>query len=165
MSWCVIYTNQGQEFLAISELKKQNFSIYIPLMTKVVRHARKIKEIVKPFFPRYIFINLNILEDAWKKINYTKGVTKILTSEEMPISVASEIIRELKKLEDSKGYIIYDNPDFYSQGDKIEILEGPFKGKSGYYDSLSDNLKAKIFLDFMGRTLKVKLNKGFIDKV
>ena len=165
MSWCVIYTNQGQEFLAISELKKQNFSIYIPLITKVVRHARKIKEIVKPFFPRYIFINLNIIEDAWKKINYTKGVTKILTSEEVPISVEGEIIRELKKLENSKGYINYDNPYFYSQGDKIEILEGPFKGKAGHYDSLSDNLKAKILLDFMGRTLKLKLNNGFIDKV
>ena len=164
MSWCVIYTNQGQEFLAISELKKQNFSIYIPLMTKVVRHARKIKEIVKPFFPRYIFINLNILEDAWKKINYTKGVTKILTSEELPISIANEIIGELKKLEDSEGYINYNSPDFYNQGDKIEILEGPFKGKAGYYDAVSDNQKAKILLDFMGRTLKVKLNKGFIYK-
>ena len=164
MSWCVIYTNPGQEFLAISELKKQNFYIYIPLMKKVVKHARKIKEAVKPYFPRYIFINLNTSEEKWKTINYTKGVLKILTSEELPISISSKVIRELKNLEDDKGYINNDNLCQYKQGDKIEILVGALKGKTGYYDTFSDNLRAKILLDFMGRTLKINVNNNVINK-
>jgi transcriptional antiterminator RfaH len=165
MSWCVIYTNPGQEFLAISELKKLNFCIYIPLVKKVVRHARKIKEAVRPFFPRYFFINLNISAEKWKIINYTKGVSKILTSEELPISISSTVISELKNLENDKGYINYDNLYHYKQGEKIEILAGPLKGKTGYYDALSDNQKAKILLDFMGRTLKINIYNNVINKV
>ena len=58
-NWCVIYTHQGKELYSVSELNKQNFNTYMPSIMKIVRHSRYIKKVLKPFFPRYIFAQIN----------------------------------------------------------------------------------------------------------
>ena len=164
-NWYVIYTNSGQEFMASAELKKQNFQVYMPVINRVVKHARKIREVAKPFFPRYIFVYLNTLQDQWKKINYTRGVKNILTTGENPARVPDEIIVELKSLENEKGLIKHMPLNSLTKGDKVEILSGPLKGKYGRFDGLNDNLRVRILLDFMRKNLTIALHKEWIDKV
>ncbi len=164
-NWYVIYTNAGQEFLVISELKKQNFKVYLPLINKVVKHARKIREVAKPFFPRYLFVYLNTLKDQWSKINYTRGVVNILSSDGCPTRLPEEIIFELKLLESNKGLINHIPLVNLEKGDNIEILSGPFQGITGKFDGLNDKLRVRVLLDFMGRNIKVPLYNEWIDKV
>jgi len=163
-NWYVIYTNPGQEFMASNELKKQNFKIYAPIIKRVVRHARKMREEARPFFPRYIFVYLNTLQDQWKKINYTRGVKNILTTGEDPAKVPDEIINELRLLENKKGLIKHIQLKSFEKGDKVEILSGPLKGKYGLFDGLNDNSRVRVLLDFMGKSLKVSLYKEWVDK-
>ena len=54
--WYVIYTIHNQEFRAEANLKKQGFQLYLPKYIGTRKHARKVDKILKPLFPRYLFI-------------------------------------------------------------------------------------------------------------
>ena len=53
--WCVAYTHSGKENLAAGQLAAQGFKTYLPKYRKTVRHARKVRDIKAPLFPRYLF--------------------------------------------------------------------------------------------------------------
>ena len=72
--WYVIHTHSHQEFRAELNLKNQGYSVYLPRYSGIRSHARKIEKIVKPLFPRYLFINLDLSLEAISYINSTFGV-------------------------------------------------------------------------------------------
>ena len=77
--WYVIQTKQLKEDLASINLKKQNFSVYFPLIEswEIKRFCKKNSK--KPLFPSYIFVFIPSIKESWKKITYTRGVRKIIT--------------------------------------------------------------------------------------
>ena len=67
--------------LVRKNLKKDNFYTYIPTYESTIRHARKIKRVIKPLFPNYFFVELNKDSSGFRKINYTRGVVSLLNFE------------------------------------------------------------------------------------
>jgi len=163
-NWCVIYTHQGKELYSVSELNKQNFNTYMPSIMKIVRHSRYIKKVLKPFFPRYIFVNLHLDNQEWRKINYTRGVVKLITSNEKPIMISESVIKELKLLENDKGFIDEAFVSSYKQGEKLEITNGPLKGIAGIFDGLSEDLRIKVLLNFMGKTMNIPIHNDWVTR-
>ena len=164
-NWYVIYTHAGKELYSANELRKQDFKIYIPTIRKLVRHSRYIKNVLRPFFPRYIFINLNLETQEWRKINYTRGVVKLISTNEKPVMISELVINELKLLEDDKGFIDQLSLSNYKKGEELEIINGPFKGIYGIFDGLSDNLRVKVLLNFMGRTINIPIHNDWVSRV
>ena len=164
-NWYVIYTHAGKELYSANELRKQDFKIYIPTIRKLVRHSRYVKNVLRPFFPRYIFINLNLETQEWRKINYTRGVVKLISTNEKPVMISELVINELKLLEDDKGFIDQLSLSNYKKGEELEIINGPFKGIYGIFDGLSDNLRVKVLLNFMGRTINIPIHNDWVSRV
>ena len=160
-NWYVVYTQAGKELYSAKELKRQKYQVYFPQETKIVKHARKVKTILKPYFPRYIFVKININKESWNKINFTRGVVKLISSGGYPIPLPCHVIDELMRLEDKNGIIKNNN---MKQGDNIEIIKGVFKGKNAIFESLSDNLRVNVLLDFLGKKLKTPINNDWIIK-
>ena len=57
--WYVINTKANNEFLVKHKLKSQNYHVYCPQYISAVKHAKKIRKIIKPFFPGYLFVRLD----------------------------------------------------------------------------------------------------------
>ena len=72
--WYVIYTHTNGEEKALMNLKHQGFYAYVPRYRKTIRHARKVKTVLRPMFPRYMFVELDLELDQWRAINGTFGV-------------------------------------------------------------------------------------------
>ena len=164
-NWYVIYTHAGKELYSANELRKQGFKIYIPTFLKLVRHSRYIKNVLKPFFPRYIFINLNLETEGWRKINYTRGVVKLISANEKPVMISELVIKELKLLENDKGFIDQHSLSNYKKGEELEIINGPLKGLSGIFDGLSEDLRVKVLLNFMGRKINIPIHNEWVGRV
>ena len=164
-NWYVIYTHSGKELYTANELRKQDFKIYIPKMKKLVRHARYIKNVLKPFFPRYIFVNFNIDSHEWRKINYTRGVVKLISSNEKPIMIPELVVKELKLLENEQGFIDENYFSTYKKGEELEIINGPLKGLFGIFDGLSEDLRVKVLLNFMGRKINIPIHNEWVGRV
>ena len=60
MNWYVVHTNPNKEEIAERHLIRQNYVIYFPRYKKIINHARKISTVVKPLFPRYLFIKIDL---------------------------------------------------------------------------------------------------------
>ena len=151
--WFAVSTSGNNEYVALLNLKKQNFESYYPRYKKITKHARKLKTVIKPLFPGYLFVNLDVEKQSWSKINSTFGVKKLITMGSKPVSLSERIIEDLKGREDINGItnIIADVP--YEKGDKILINDGPLQGKIGVFDGLSADQRIKVLFEILGRNI------------
>jgi transcriptional antiterminator RfaH len=144
--------------MALLNFKKQNFESYYPKYKKITKHARKVRTVIKPLFPGYLFVSLDVEKQSWSKINSTFGVKKIITMGSKPVSFSEKIIQDLKSREDINGItdIITDVP--YEKGDKILINDGPLQGKVGVFDGLSDDKRIKVLFEILGRNVALSVS-------
>ncbi len=158
IKWYVVYTQPAREFLAERHLVDQGYTVYMPRFLKICRHARKVEEKLVPLFPRYLFINMDLLTVPWHSVNGTRGVSHLLVSGEgMPCSMPDSIVENLKTQESQKGDVPLSSLAPFVKDQKIRITEGTFKDQEGIFDCMDDKSRARIFLDFMGRTMNVSL--------
>ena len=92
--WCVAYTHSGKENLAAGQLAAQGFKTYLPKYRKTVRHARRVRDIKAPLFPRYLFVAVDLDCNLWRAINGTRGISYILTMGEKPATVPTGIVEK-----------------------------------------------------------------------
>ena len=81
--WYVINTKPNSELIAVQKLKRHNYNVYCPTYISIVKHARKMRKIIKPLFPGYLFICLDIsstvksLKNGILKVTLKNGMLKV----------------------------------------------------------------------------------------
>src|SRR2546425_10203415 len=74
--WYAVHTLPQREAYAQGHLRNQRFATFLPKRRKTVRHARKLRAIEAAFFPRYLFVVLDLARDQWRSVNGTYGVSR-----------------------------------------------------------------------------------------
>lgn len=158
--WYAVHTLPRREFGARAQLEAQSYTIFLPCHLRTVRHARKLKTINAPFFPRYLFVRLDLSRDRWRSINGTFGVAGIIMEGEQPMPVALGIVEALQaELEfDSKGAR---NGDLHA-GQQVEVMVGPFANLVGKLESFDGRARVRILLQIMGAKTPVSLDRGAV---
>ena len=88
---------------AVSNLTRQGFQTFMPMQKKTVRHARQLKNVLRPVFPGYLFIQFGADRADWRKINSTFGVARLVSFEQsVPATVPEELMAGLQARCDSK---------------------------------------------------------------
>ena len=62
MNWYAVQTQPNRENVAVANLERQGFDVWMPLCERIIRHARQARRVRRPLFPGYLFINLDISE-------------------------------------------------------------------------------------------------------
>ena len=164
-NWFLIYTKNNKEFFAKKQLENQNFEVYLPLFLSTRRHARKTTYIKKAFFPRYLFVKLDLDINRWKVINSTLGVDRIVVFDKQPAPLPEEVINNLKLMENEEGLIKFSFASQFKVGNEVVINKGPLAGITGIYKGMSDKMRVRVLLNFMGRTLTVPLNNTWVNNL
>src|SRR5438132_9603083 len=76
--WYAVHTLPFAEARAEAQLNRQGFRTFQPKRHKTVRHARKLSTVEAPFFPRYLFIVLDLARHRWRSVNGTFGVSRLV---------------------------------------------------------------------------------------
>ena len=97
--WFVVQTHYNLEDLALNNIKKSGFEVYCPKYLKTITHARQTKKVLKPLFPRYIFVSFNKKNNDWIKINYLRGVSSLIMNNKYTSSLPIFFIKDLKNYE------------------------------------------------------------------
>jgi transcriptional antiterminator RfaH len=156
--WYAVHTHPREEFKALSHLQRQDYQVYLPRYAKTVRHARKAERVIRPFFPRYLFVNLNLAINSWRAIRSTMGVSDIVCFGERPTPLPTGVVDALRSKEDAEGLIALANRNSLKAGDSVVVLSGPFARQLGLCSSISDNERVAILLDLLGRKVRVLLD-------
>lgn len=163
-TWFCIYTNAKEENMAFNELLNQGLHLYFPRYQRTVSHARKIQKKVYPLFPRYFFVFHNDTVSL-SLIKRTRGlVNYIHHNDGSPVVVHQDVINFLKSREDSDGYIRI-NSQRFNKGDKVFVTQGIFVNLSAIFLTQSDEERARIILQFMGRDHIVPMPLNYLDRL
>jgi len=137
--------------------------IYFPRYRRIVNHARKSQEKIFPLFPRYFFALENI-DISFSSINRTRGVAKYIHQHDgSPVPIRQQVIDFIKSREGSCGYIQLNNQRFI-KGDKIVLTNGIFTNLSAIFLNQSDEERAKIILEFLGRKHVLPMPLDYLDR-
>lgn len=154
--WYVVHTQPNNETRATFNLQRQGFGVYLPRVRAERRHARRVEQISRPLFPRYLFISIDPDHDRWRTVNGTFGVRNLITQGNEPLPVPNGIVESLKSMEDSSGFIAPEPPSF-RPGQRIEILDGPMAMHVGLFHRMSDKERVVLLLHLLGREVAVTI--------
>src|SRR5271156_1002856 len=122
--WYVARVHPHRESTAQLNLHRLSFRSFAPRVRHTVRHARKLRNVLAPLFPGYIFIILDLSRDRWRCVNSTFGVASLIMGVEQPIPVPPGIVETLVAATENSGTIRLDCD--LEIGQKVRILSGPF---------------------------------------
>ena len=160
--WYVVQTHVNAELKAAANLERQGFGIYLPRYRKRRSHARKIDTVVRPLFPRYLFVAIDVATQRWRSIQSTLGVSSLVCWSDKPASVGSSVIDALKAREDEGGFIKLVPKPAFAPGDKVRIVEGAFTDSLALVEGISDQARVAVLLDLLGRKVRVLIGADLI---
>ena len=157
-AWYAVHTHASAEFKAQEHLRRQSYQTYLPRYAKAIRHARRTHQVLRPLFPRYLFVSLDLATQGWRSIRSTIGVTDIVCFGDRPASLPSGFIESLRSQEDESGKIHRAPFRRLKSGDSVVILDGPFSRLVGICERMTDDERVSILLDLLGRKVRVRLD-------
>jgi transcriptional antiterminator RfaH len=160
--WYVVHTHARSEAIAAAHLERQGFETYCPRYLKRRSHARRVTTVPAPFFPRYIFVAIDIASQRWRAVRSTFGVSNLVGNEKGPTPVTEAVVAELRANEDASGFIPMHSGSRFRCGDRVRLRDGIFASYTGLFDSMADSGRVAVLLDILGRKVRVVLNGAAI---
>jgi transcription elongation factor/antiterminator RfaH len=155
--WFLAHTLPRRERQAELHLRAQGFRTYLPKTQKTIRHARQLRTVWAPFFPRYLFVALDLGRDPWLSVRSTIGVSYLVSCDGRPAPVPVGVVESL--IENSDDNLSLLGSDLI-KGQPVRILVGPFADLVGTLDKLDENGRVSILLEMMGTAVPVALHRS-----
>ncbi len=166
--WYVVNTYSGHESkvkekldMRINSMDMQEniFRVIVPERKEVEIKDGKKKEKIKKLFPGYVLVEMIMSDESWYIVRNTPGVTGFLGSSgkgAKPVPLyPEEVDRIFKEIGYDKDNVVVN----YEIGDKVKIIEGPFKMLAGKILEIDkDNNKAQVAIDLFGQETNVELS-------
>jgi transcription antitermination factor NusG len=164
--WFVARTHVRKEKIARDSLVEHGFTAYMPVETRLTRHAHKRSRVERPLFVSYIFLTLEIDDDGaivdMHKLRDVEGIAALIGISGRAYPIADAFISTVKEAEDAGAF------DFtprgvpnYKAGQKVKIIKGPFKGLTAEIAAATRDGRASIIMQAVygrGTVKPVKIN-------
>jgi transcriptional antiterminator RfaH len=159
--WYLAHTLPNKEATVVMRLAAQGFRNFLPRRVKTVRHARRMREVNAPVFPRYIFVALDLDRDPWRSVNGTIGVSSLFMAQDRPLAVPAGVVETLIMSADRAGRLRFAQD--FRKGQKVRLVNGPFAEALGVLDRLDNKGRIEVLLDIMGKGVRVTLREDWVE--
>jgi transcription elongation factor/antiterminator RfaH len=158
--WYAVQTQPNRETRAKHQLENQAFEIFLPKRLKTVRHARKLRNVTAAFFPRYLFVRLDLAKQRWRSVNGTLGVLSLVMQGELPHPVPIGVVETMMSCIDANGLLCLE--ENLKKGSQIRVAAGPFAERLGILDRLDDSGRVRVLLEILGGAVPVQLDRKYV---
>lgn len=173
--WYVVHAYSGYEKQVMRSLKERVAhagmeevfgDIIVPTEEVVeMRNGQKRKS-ERKFFPGYVFVQMDMNEDAWHLIKSTPKVLGFIggtADKPAPIS-EREADAMLRRIADSG-----EKPrprTLFSAGETVRVIDGPFADFNGVVEEVNyEKSRLQVAVAIFGRATPVELEFGQVEKV
>lgn len=165
-SWYLVHTKARQEDTAVSNLERQNYRCYMPMIH--VEKIRRGKSVVveEPMFPSYVFVQLENSESgkgqSWTPIRSTLGVRDLVRFGGQSPKVDPDLIAALlerERLQQTRPQALF------AAGDKVIVTEGAFAGLEAIYQTADAECRSMILLNLLNKPVQMRIEPGRLRKV
>ncbi|MCY3956347.1 MAG: transcription termination/antitermination protein NusG [Nitrospira sp.] len=168
-NWYVIHTYAGYEGrvrVSLVEranqmgLEEQFGQVLVPTEDVIEIKDGKRRASKRKFFPGYVLVELEdpLKDETVMMIKETPKVTGFVGGEGVkPMPLPKEEADSLLKQIES-GASLPRERVYFSKGDNVRIIDGPFMGFNGLIDEVDDeHSRAKVLVSILGRSTPVEL--------
>ena len=156
MPWFAVYTNAKSEPLANTCLREQgNETLYLQYRD-LVRHARRKIKVLRPYFPRYLFVRP---AQSLYRVAKTQGVALLVCRGDQPLAVPEGVIQDLRARGDAKGIVHLSEEEKRQRlapGTRVKIKDGPLAGLIAAV-SLDTGDKVQVWLNMFSGKVNAEL--------
>jgi transcriptional antiterminator RfaH len=160
--WYVVYTHTHAEATAREHLSRQGYESYLPCYRKRRCHARRVEQVSRPLFPRYLFVTFDLGEDRWRPILSTVGVCGLVRHGEVPTRVPEGVVEEIQRHEAEGTFDDLASAKRMRVGDPVRVIDGPFADLIGNFCALAETERVIVLLDFLGRQVRATLPRDAV---
>jgi transcription elongation factor/antiterminator RfaH len=154
----VACTKPGGEDLALRNLTRQGFTSFLPRISRTVRHARKTSQVLRPLFPHYLFVSLDLDVDKWGAVRSTIGISSMIMNGERPGPVPRGVTESIMAATDRAGGSGCHNGLVI--GETVQFLSGPFADRLGVLVRMNDADRVSVLLELLGSQREVDVRPG-----
>ncbi len=173
--WYVVNTYSGHENKVKEKLEMRTesmgmqdhiFRVIVPETKEVEVKDGKQKEKIKKMFPGYILVEMIMSDEAWYIVRNTPGVTGFIGSSGKGAKPTPLLPQEIDRILSSIGMSRVNIETDLVVGNKVNIIDGPFKGMSGVIDSLDlENSRLNVLIDLFGQETPVEVEVFQVSKM
>jgi transcriptional antiterminator RfaH len=157
MPWYAVYTRPRAERTALENLLRQGYRAYLPCYRAAVSHARQRRNVLRPMFPRYLFVCIDGASTRWHPILSTLGVTGIVRAGADPVPVSPEIVATLREHEAAGEFDRLATRPPLRPGALMRVATGAFEELVGQLLKLRDQGRVVALLEVLGRKVRTQL--------
>jgi transcriptional antiterminator RfaH len=162
-SWYLVYTKPRQEEVALTNLVRQGYGVYLPRVRQPRKRQGRRTLVVEPLFPRYLFIHLDTHNDNWGPIRSTLGVASLVRFGHKPALIPDELVTFLVAREGEAGLHEWAVQN-YNAGDRVRVADGAFRGYEGIMLARNSRERVVVLLDILGRQVRTQLGVGQLER-
>jgi transcriptional antiterminator RfaH len=153
--WCIAQLRPNGINMALRNLERQGFSVFHPTMSVSTPRSGRFQQRREQLFPGYLFVSLSPESVSWRKVNSTRGISRIVTFGDRPAFVPRTLILDLKNRCDKEGELL--PPEEVSAGDSVRVISGPFADFTATVHSIDRDRRIWVLLDILGRETRVAM--------
>ncbi len=153
--WYAVHCKPLQDARAEQHLRNQGYEVFRPKLRERRRGASGVRVVTGSLFPRYLFVQLDNLHQDWGPIRSTRGVAGLVRMGGTAPPLPDSLVQEIRSRLDTDD-CLHPRPDSpYRQNEKLRIVEGPFSGLEGLFQTRSGEERVVLLLNVMQRTTRI----------
>jgi len=157
--WYLIRTKYGNEETAQTNLERQGFQTYKPLISLEKIAKGRLQTVIEPAFRGYVFVSFDPAAQSAFKINNTVGVYGLVTFGGVIASIPDYVVDCIVK-----SFEKYEHSDGYKTGESVRIIDGPFKGFDAIFAEPDGDKRSIIMLNLLNQNKAITIENKFISR-
>lgn len=173
--WYVVNTYSGHEESVKEKLEMRTesmgmqdyiYRVIVPETTEIEVKDGVKKEKKKKMFPGYVLVEMVMSDEAWYIVRNTPGVTGFIGSSGKGAKPTPLLPQEIDRILANMGLSRMDMESELAIGDKVNIVDGPFKGMIGSVDTMDmENGRLSVLIDLFGQETPVEVELYQVNKI
>jgi len=152
-SWFLAQLKPNCANIADKNLKRQGFTTFLPMEEETRARNGKFVTALRPLFPGYIFVAFDVALGAWRAVNSTHGVTRLVSLGREPTAVPRDLVSGLMRRCDAKGKLLPSTG--FERGDQVILTKGPLADFVAEVDEIAPERRVWVLMDLMGGKTRV----------
>ncbi len=139
--------------IADKNLKRQGFQTFLPMEEETRQRNGRFVTAVRPLFPGYVFVAVDVARGLWRTVNSTYGITRLVSFGKEPAAVPLDLVSQLMLRCDTKGKLL--SPKLLKAGDQVTMTKGPFTNFVAEVEKIAPDRRVWVLMEIMGGQARV----------
>ena len=148
--WYVVRSKPNKEDFLARQFEARGMKVFHPRIRVRVVNPRARR--VRPYFPGYIFVQVDLEQTGWSVLQWMPGAMGLVSFGGIPASVPESLVNAVRKRVDEVNASDREMLKGLSRGQVVTIQSGPFAGYEAIFDEcLSGEERVRVLLKLINK--------------